>query len=89
LRGISVTPDLPPPTPCCGGSEGAWCSAGTQPLGGGYFPFRPPQSSAFRAVNAFFAIQDVTAAPGLLVEMANGGATAESVRVVVRCAHVS
>lgn len=71
------------------GTAGAWCPAGTQPLGGGYFPFPPQQSSALRAVSASFAFQDVTFAPGFLVEMANEGATAESFRVQVRCAHVS
>ena len=70
------------------GFAGAWCPAQTQPLGGGYFPYPPPQSSALRAVSATFAFQDVTNAPGFLVEMANEGATAESFRVVVRCAHV-
>src|SRR5512132_578622 len=71
------------------GFAGAWCPAETQPLGGGYFPFPPGASSALRAVSASFAIQDVTNAPGFLVEMANEGAAAESFRVVVRCAHVS
>jgi hypothetical protein len=36
-----------------------------------------------------FAINDVTGAPGFLVEMANGGPVVESFHVQVRCAHVS
>jgi len=67
----------------------SWCPAGTQPLGGGYFPSPPGLTSALRAVAASFSIQDVTNAPGFSVTMFNGGATAESFHVVVRCAHVS
>jgi hypothetical protein len=69
------------------GFAGAWCPAGTQPLGGGYFPLAG--SSALRTVSATFAINDVTGAPGFLVSMANEGGTAESFHVVVRCANVS
>jgi len=69
-------------------SAGAWCPAGTQPLGGGYFPLTAG-TSALRTVAAAFAIQDVTFAPGFLVTMANEGGTAESFHVTVRCAHVS
>jgi hypothetical protein len=69
------------------GFAGAWCPAGTQPLGGGYFAMA--SDSALRAVSASFAVQNVTNAPGFLVEMANEGGTAASFRVQVRCAHVS
>lgn len=69
-------------------SAGAWCPAGTQPLGGGYFPLTAG-TSALRTVSAAFAINDVTGAPGFLVMMANEGGTAESFHVNVRCAHVS
>lgn len=68
-------------------STGAWCPAGTQPLGGGYFTTTTP--SALRAVSAAFAIQDVTNAPGFLVTMANESASAETFHVTVRCAAVS
>ena len=67
----------------------SWCPAGTQPLGGGYFPTPPGLTSALRAVAASFAIQDVTGAAGFSVTMANEGATAESFHVTVRCARVS
>jgi len=70
------------------GTAGAWCPAGTQPLGGGYFPLTAGPS-ALRTVAASFAVNDVTLAPGFLVTMANGGATAETFRVQVRCANVS
>jgi hypothetical protein len=69
-------------------STGAWCPAGTQPLGGGYFPLTAG-TSALRAVGAAFAIQDGTGAPGFLVTMANEGGSAESFHVTVRCASVS
>lgn len=65
-----------------------WCPAGTQPLGGGYFP-QTAGASALRTVSANFVTNDVTGAPGFLVTMANGGAAAESFHVQVRCAHVS
>jgi hypothetical protein len=38
--------------------------------------------------NQDWRINDVTGAPGFLVEMANEGAGAESFHVQVRCAHV-
>jgi hypothetical protein len=69
-------------------STGAWCPAGTQPLGGGYFP-TTVGTSALRTVSAAFAIQDVTNAPGFMVTMANEGASAETFHVTVRCANVS
>ncbi len=69
-------------------SAGAWCPAGTQPLGGGYFPLTAG-TSALRTVSAAFAIQDVTGAPGFMVTMANEGGSAESFHVTVRCANVS
>lgn len=70
------------------GVAGAWCPAGTQPLGGGYFPLTAGPS-ALRTVSTAFAVNDVTNAPGFLVTMANEGATAETFRVQVRCANVS
>jgi len=71
------------------GFAASWCPAGTQALGGGYFPLTAG-TSALRTVSASFAINDVTGAPGFLVEMANDGSgAAESFRVQVRCAHVS
>ena len=71
------------------GFAASWCPAGTQALGGGYFPLTAG-TSALRTVSASFAINDVTGAPGFLVEMANDGLGAvESFRVQVRCAHVS
>ena len=69
-------------------STGAWCPAGTQPLGGGYFP-TTVGPSALRAVSASFAIQDGTNAPGFLVTMANESSSAETFHVTVRCAAVS
>jgi hypothetical protein len=71
------------------GTANSWCPAGTQPLGGGYFPTPPGLTSALRTVLAAFSINDVTGAPGFSVTMFNGGATAESFHVVVRCARVS
>ena len=68
------------------GFAGAWCPAGTQPLGGGYFPLG---ATELRAVSATFGIQDVTNAPGFLVEMANEGVATASFKAAVRCAHVS
>jgi hypothetical protein len=66
------------------GFAASWCPAGTQALGGGYFPLTAG-TSALRTVSASFAINDVTGAPGFLVEMANDGSgAAESFRV--RCA---
>jgi collagen triple helix repeat protein len=70
------------------GTASSWCPAGTQPLGGGYFP-TPTAASALRTVSAAFAIDDVTGAPGFSVTMANQGAAAETFHVQVRCAHVS
>ena len=71
------------------GFAASWCPAGTQALGGGYFPLTAG-TSALRTVSASFAINDVTGAPGFLVEMANDrSGAAESFRVQVRCAHVS
>jgi hypothetical protein len=70
------------------GFAASWCPAGTQALGGGYFA-QAAGSSALPTVSASFAINDVTGAPGFLVEMANEGAGAESFHVQVRCAHVS
>ena len=69
-------------------STGAWCPAGTQPLGGGYFP-TTMGDSALRSVGASFAIQDGTGLPGFVVTMANEGGSAESFHVSVRCASVS
>jgi hypothetical protein len=69
-------------------STGAWCPAGTQPLGGGYFP-TTAGDSALRTVAAAFAVQDGTGLPGFLVTMANEGGSAETFHVTVRCAHVS
>ena len=70
------------------GSASSYCPAGTQALGGGYFPLTAG-TSALRTVVATFAINDVTGAPGWLVTMANGGVLAESFHVTVRCANVS
>jgi hypothetical protein len=71
------------------GFAASWCPAGTQPLLGGYFALTAG-TSALRTVSASLAINDVTGAPGFLVEMANdGGGVPESFRVQVRCAHVS
>ena len=64
-----------------------WCPAGKVAIGGGYFPFGDP--SALRAVQAAFAINDVTGAPGFTVTMANEGGVVESFRVNVRCASSS
>jgi hypothetical protein len=49
---------------------------------------RSRSATALRTVSAAFAINDVTGAPGFLVEMANGGVAVESFHVQVRCAHV-
>lgn len=62
----------------------AWCPAGKQALGGGYFGFGDP--STLRAVLAAYAIDDVTGAFGFEAIMANEGATPESFHVQVRCA---
>jgi hypothetical protein len=70
------------------GFAASLCPAGTQALGGGYFA-QTVGTSALRIVSASFAVNDVTGAPGFLVEMANEGAGAESFHVQVRCAHVS
>jgi hypothetical protein len=64
-----------------------WCPAGKVAIGGGYFPFGDP--SALRAVQAAFAINDVTGAAGFEVKMANEGAVAESFHAQVRCASAS
>ncbi len=64
----------------------AWCPAGKQPLGGGYFSEGPAGASALRTVSAAFAINDVTSAGGFSVTMANEGVAAESFHVNVRCA---
>jgi hypothetical protein len=65
----------------------SWCPAGKVALGGGYFPFGG--SSALRAVEAAFAIQEGTGLAGFQVTMANEGLTAESFHVSVRCASTS
>jgi hypothetical protein len=64
-----------------------WCPLGTVALGGGFFGFGNP--STLRAVQAAFAINDVTGAAGFEVRMANEGAAAESFHVQVRCASAS
>jgi hypothetical protein len=83
---VSVTSASVPVAAGAHGFAGAWCPAGTQPLGGGYFPLG---ATELRAVSATFAVQDVTNAPGFLVEMANEGVTTASFKAAVRCAHVS
>jgi hypothetical protein len=70
------------------GSATNLCPAGTQVLGGGYF-VETVGASALRTVTAAFIIDDATGAPGFSVTMANGGATAETFHVQVRCARVS
>ena len=69
------------------GTTNAWCPAGKQPLGGGYFSEGPAGASALRTVSAAFAINDVTSAGGFSVTMANEGTAAESFHVTVRCAN--
>jgi FlaG/FlaF family flagellin (archaellin) len=63
----------------------SWCPAGTQPLGGGYFPLTTGTSELL-TVSAAFAVNDVTGAPGFQVTMNNEGLAAESFHVQVRCA---
>ena len=67
-------------------SAGAWCPAGKQPLGGGYFPLASP---SLRTVAAAFAIQDGTGLAGFEVTMANEGADTGFFHVTVRCASTS
>ena len=70
------------------GSAFVGCPAGTQVLGGGYFP--SVADSALRPVASAFAFSDDGHnTPGWLVTMANGGAASENFHVQVLCAHVS
>ena len=62
----------------------AWCPAGKQPLGGGYFSEGP---GGLRTVSAAFAINDALTQGGFSVTMANEGLAAESFHVNVRCAN--
>jgi hypothetical protein len=68
------------------GSKFVGCPAGTQVLGGGYFP----SGADLRTVASAFAFSDDGHnTPGWLVTMANGGGAPESFHVQVFCARVS
>ena len=70
--------------PGTAGTANAWCPAGKQPLGGGYFS---EGGGGLRTLSAAFAINDVTNAGGFSVTMTNEGVAAESFHVNVRCAN--